>query len=231
MIKNITNFLIILSTLLLTSGCTAIYKSCLFGGCYGPFEIEIKTEHGEHIEDVIVVLAHITADSFEGSTHTYKEYAIGNTDEPIHFPRGYIYRNAGDSLSLHMGIYHPDYETLDLYASFLNKSGDINLGAKTIIHSQDLLDRSNKATTSALRKKGYSEVEINKKLEGKRVQMPGINPSYFAYLTTLGRNDLVEKYLPTRLKKVADYKGYTASKTASFEEEVRENIKKKAERL
>lgn len=214
------------------SGCTSLNKTCLFGGCYGPFELMLKTEKGEHVEDVIIDLAFLKGSSHGGGGRTYQEYAIVNTDEVIRLPRSYVYRSDSKQMMFYFSIYHPDYQAVDLYASFSTDDlGVVNLGTKIIMHSQDLHDRSNAKQVIQWRKEGLREAEINKKLEGKRVQMPGINPSYFAYLTTLGRNDLVEKYLPTRLKKVADYKCYTATEIADLEKRVRKNIKKKAERL
>lgn len=199
MLTKIIKHIIILLFLFLGTGCTPIYKTCLFGGCYGPLEIVIKTENGEHVEDIIVSLAHITADGFEGLTHTYKERVIGNTGEVIRFPRGYMYRSDTETLSLHFSVYHPDYHASELYVSVPNKSGMIDLGVRKIVRS----------TSSS----------------------PGISPNYFSYLISLKREDLVDKYLPERIKILAEYYGYTEGEIIELKARVRREIKEKASRL
>ena len=64
----ITKFVIILMLLAIGAACTPIYKTCLFGGCYGPFDIVIKTENGEIGDDIVVCLSLITPKG-EGRTH------------------------------------------------------------------------------------------------------------------------------------------------------------------
>lgn len=199
MLKNTIKRIIILTILVFGSACTPLYKTCLFGGCYGPLEIVIKTESGEHVEDIIVSISHITADHFEGTARTYSEQVIGNTDEVIRFPRGYMYNSDADMLSLNFQIYHPDYQASDLYVSIPNKSGVIDLGVKKIA--------SSKSAT------------------------PSVAPNYFSYLISLEREDLVEKYLPDKIKTLAAYKGYNENQAIEFEEKFRKKIRQKASQL
>jgi len=198
MIKKITVFLIMLSGLLTISGCASLNKTCLLGGCYGPFEIVLKAEHGEHVEDVIVRLAYTEATSHGGS-NIYKEYAIGNTGEAIHLPRGFFARNGVGTLD--GVIYHPDYFVI-FRPNISNQLDVINLGTVTIEHKQDIRNDSIKKQTMILRKKGLSEAEINNELDGRRVIAPdnGLSVKYFAIAVFLGREDIVEKYLPDLLR-------------------------------
>jgi len=194
----ITKFVLILALPLLGTACTPIYKTCMFGGCYGPFEIVLKAEHGEHVEDVIVELAYTEATSHGGS-NIYKEYAIGNTGETLKFSRGFFSHNGVGTLDGH--ISHPDYERI-FRPNITKQLGVIDLGTVVIESKQDRLSESIAAGIEYRRKKGISEAEINKKLDGRRVIKPGnrINYTYLAIAVSIGREDIVDKYLPDMLR-------------------------------
>jgi len=222
MIKKITVFLIMLSGLLTISGCASLNKSCLLGGCYGPFEIVLKAEHGEHVEDVIVRLAYTEATSHGGS-NIYKEYAIGNTGEAIHLPRGFFARNGVGTLD--GVVYHPDYQTV-FRPNISKQLGVTNLGTVIIKSNRDLHSDSIAIEAENMRKKGLSEAEINKKLKEKRTRSPGnrLNPKYFAILLDLNRKDVVKKYLPEYLKDYYEYKKFSKKQASAFEDKMMKNI-------
>ncbi len=200
----------------------SVYQFCWFPGCYGPFEITIKAENGEYVEDVIVTLSHTTAGAFENMTSTYKKRILANTDEVIRFPRGFVYLpNDKEYVYLDFGISHPDYQNRDSYAKGLEHWGTIELGDEFIGNKQDINDRSNAKYTKQLREEGMSEAEIDKKLEGKRVLTP-LDRSYvdyFARAVAIGRKDIVDKYLASFLEQEIAYKESIGKpETYSFDE-------------
>jgi hypothetical protein len=220
--KKLLSYLFIISVLLVNSGCTTVSKSCVFGGCYGPFEVILKAEKGERVEDVIVALSYTRATS-HGGDNVYRGYAIGNTGEPIMLPRGFFsHKGIG---TLEGTIYHPDYEVI--FAPNIKKTpGVINLGTIIIESKQDRRDHSIAKETESLRKKGWSEEKINIKLKDKREYSPGsrLNPLYFATLLNLGRQDLYDKYLPRYLKDYYEYKGFNVEQSAAFDKKMMKNI-------
>jgi hypothetical protein len=209
--QKLSNYAVFTMLMLFIGGCNSVGKTCLTGGCYGPFEVTIKTEKGEKVEDVIVLLAHATASGYsEGGTRTYSETAMGATNEKIVFPRGYVYRPDGSTLSMSISIMHPDYQSLSHYANFPNKQGVIELGEKFIRRQQDAMDASIAKDEDAWREVGLSEEEIELKFKDNRKFSTsgrlGASSRYFSHAVAIGRIDIVEKYLPLWLKDDIHYR-------------------------
>ena len=219
--KKLRYFLIALGLLI-----AWFYRPCYYDGCYGPFEIMIKAENGERVEDIFVRLSHITVGFMGKSTHTYKEIRLGNTNEVIRFPRGYVYDSDSEELIFHFGVQHPDYESRELYAMFPNQDGAIHLGEKIFFRKQDLHDRSIARDIDNYRNEGRSEEEIERKLEGKRIYWPNFAPTYFGRLLSMGRQDLVDKYLPHRLNEFNKLKLLNAREAAKLEDKIMKSIRK-----
>jgi len=205
-----------------------VYRPCYYDGCYGPFEIVIKAEKGERVEDLVIRLSHITAGSFEGSTHTYKETVVGNTDETIRFPRGYVYDSDNEELTLHYSLLHPDYSSRDLFAKFPNSQGVIDLGEKIAFSKQDLHDRSIAKKIGRYRDEGYSEEEVEEKLKGERLYNPVTRfvPDYYGRLLSMGRQDIVDKYLPRQLNDYYEHKNFSAAEAAKFKAKLMASIER-----
>jgi len=211
-----------------------VYKTCIFGGCYGPFKMVVKTTSGEHVEDIIVLLNYRTSGWIKGGgPEVYSQMFVANTDEEIIFPRGLVYwPKKGANLAMHFGFYHPDYQKDNPHVSYVTApnqpSGVIDLGVKLVI-SDDLLNkRSTKRIVNDMKKRGKTQAEIEAYVKKSSVDIPGVSPSYFSYLVKLGREDLVEKYLPEKLKKLASFKNYSKEETLALEKRVRERIQEDA---
>jgi len=210
--KQLWNYALLTVLMLLIGGCNTVGNTCLTGGCYGPFEMTIKTVGGEPVKDVIVRLVYITASTYsEGSAApSYHETVLSDTDKIIRFPRGFILRTDDKNISLNLSIIHPDYQSLDLYGSFPNKQGPIDLGEKFMIRAQDAMDASIAKSEADWRKAGLSEEEIEKKFAGKREFNPSYriaaSTRYFAYAVSIGRQDIIDKYLPQMLRDDIEYR-------------------------
>lgn len=206
-----------------------IYRPCYYDGCYGPFEIVIRSENGERVEDVIVNLTHITVGFMGKLTHTYKESVMGNTGEAIRFPRDFVHAGDSEKIRLSYAIRHPDYATYDdRWVIFPNKKGIIGLGEKVIFGRQDLHKRSISRQIEKYRDQGYSEEAIDKKLEDARSFSPAVRlaPDYFGRLLSMGRQDIVDKYLPGYLDDYNQYKYLSATEAVKFEAKVMKNIRR-----
>ena len=206
--QKLSNYALLTALMLFIGGCNTVGKTCITGGCYGPFEVTIKTKKGEKVEDVIVRLVHITP-SGEGTTSTYSETALRDTDEKILFPFGFVYRSDEADLSLHLSIIHPDYEAMTMYASFPNKQGVIDLGSKYIRHRQDGMNARIPREEAAWRKAGRSEADIEANFKGKRkfnaIYRIAGSTKYFAHAVALGQEDIIDKYLPQMLRDDIEY--------------------------
>jgi hypothetical protein len=208
--KQFSNKAVIAMLMLLISGCNSVGNTCVTGGCYGPFEVVIKTEKGEKVEDVIVILAYVTASGYsEGMESTYSETALSDTDKKILFPRGFVYRTDGPTLQMSLSIIHPDYKSLSHSAGFPDKQGVIDLGDKFMRRRQDAIDASIASSEANLRKAGFSEEEIESKFKGKRkhnaLMRMSLSTKYFAHAVTIGRGEIIDKYLPQWLEEYIEY--------------------------
>jgi len=216
-----------------------LLKTCMFGGCYGPFKMVVKTTSGEHVEDVILKLTHRSSGFIKGGgPPTYEKIMLVNTDEEIIFPRGYVYWADKDMpVALKLSVYHPDYQKASMdtyYVAAPNRTkGVLDLGDRMITSAQNMLDKSNAESITMWRNDGLSEKEINKKLEGKRVITPGYQlaagNAYFSIAVSISREDIVDKYLPEMLRGRIKEKNLDMS-YEEFNEKYREKIWKRAER-
>jgi hypothetical protein len=205
-----------------------VYWVCPFPGCYGPFEIVVKSEKGERVEDIIVSISQFETGIGGLLTPRYGATVLGNTDEILSFPRGYVYRDDSDELSLYFNVSHPDYQSLYLYTRGKKGLGTIRLETKTIVNNQDLRDRNNLEKVEIWRKEGLDEEEIEKRLEGKGIVTPvtRLSPAYFARLLNMGRQDVVDKYLSKYLNEYYNYKNLSSDEAAKFEAKFMKNIRK-----
>jgi len=236
--KILLKCLFIISVAVFSTACTTIKKSCLFGNCYGPFEIILKTTNNEHVEDVLITLSHGKSPFINrGITYTYKETLVVKTNEVITFPRGYVGCGGGDdceTVRLSGRIHHPDFVLSRVNFSFpADQEGVIDLGEMVMRSNQELRGISNKNKVAMWLKEGKSQQEIEERLKDKKVVTPAdrFNNSYFATAISIGREDIVDKYLPGILKDYYEYKGFNEKEAAEFEQKVRNNIRKEVDRL
>jgi hypothetical protein len=190
------HIVVLLLICLMTAGCMP------FSGRYGPFELMIKAENGERVEDVLVTLYRGTPNSFEGTTTVYHERSIGNTDEVIVFPRGLVNRADLKKFFMQVSIIHPYYGLNDSpHVSFpRDRKNKIQLGTKIIASKDSMREQSVLKITEGLLEQGLTNDQIRKQLRigGKRkwgaldIAIRG----YFTMVLELGRGDLIDKYLP-----------------------------------
>lgn len=205
-----------------------LYWICPFPGCYGPFEIVVMSEKGERVEDIIVSISQFETGMRGLLTPDYGAAVVGNTDEVLSFPRGYVYINDSDELSLYFNVRHPDYQSLYLYTRGKKGFGTIELESKTLVNNQDLRDRNNLEKVEIWRMEGLNEKEIEKRLKGKRIVTPltRLAPGYFARLLNMGRQDVVDKYLPKYLYDYYEYMNFNSDEAAEFEAKLMESIER-----
>ena len=216
------------------SGCTAVKQTCLFGGCYGPFELVLEAENGEKVEDVVVILSHVTAGAFEGWTSTYSQTKVANTGEVITFPRGYVYDSDGETLNIGVYIRHYAYQQKgsDLVRFENRPQGRISLGTQLLASKIDLEKKSFVRNIPRLREQGLTAVEI----EQKRVELvTNWNPlrnsfKYFVEVAAIDREDLVDKYLPDFIQHHLAIDKEDSRTAEQIEKEYRMEIKQRADR-
>lgn len=198
-----------LLTLLIT---LPLFTSCsldwLTGeGHYGPFEMVIKAKDGEHVDDIIVLLAKVVPAGMEGLGHTYNAIAVTSTDVPVTFPRGYVSRDKFETLSLDMEVLHPYYGLYKYNATFPRRTeGKIDLGEQFIVsrENRDWLRED-------LFKQGLSQEEVEKEvaqvaLSAEQLLRLAVR-DYFLYAHSIGRDDLIKKYFRLMVARVFVEKG------------------------
>jgi hypothetical protein len=205
-------------------------KACIYTGCYGPFEIVLKAENGERVEDVIVKLYRVTGGGAFGSAKvTYREWAVGNTGEVILLPRGYVGKSQSPNLKIGYSIIHPDYTaSRELpYVRFPNQQGVIDLGEKIIVKNKYIHD------LDAAREAGRSEEEISQMMVEQQYvpEEMRLLPGHFSILTHMGRKDIFDKYWPVSFEDYAKLKGLHGKEKDDDEKRRLKVIQKQSERL
>ena len=216
------------------SGCTAIKQTCLFGGCYGPFELVLEAENGEKVEDVVVNLAHITAGAFEGLTRTYYETKLVNTGEIVTFPRGYMYDSEEKLLSIGITVTHYAYQHKGSYLiDFPNRpQGRISLDTQLLTPKIDLEKKSFAKNIPLLQEKGLTSAEVEQKRADLITNWDPLRHSfnYFVEVAVIDREDIVDKYLPGFIQRhLAIDKGEQQT-AEEIEKEYRMEIKQRTDR-
>lgn len=215
---------VLLLICLITAGCMP------FSGRYGPFELMIKAENGERVEDVLVTLYRITPNSFEGTTAVYRETLIGNTDEVMVFPRGLVNREDVERIVMEVSLGHPFYQRIsDPYVSFPSDRKDkIHLGTKVLASDDSMGEKFILKVTPVLVARGLSNDQIIKKLgigkKGKWGDLDTAVRDYFPRALELGRGDLIDKYLPLMIKAYVQEDGGDIDPVL-LEEKLRRRIK------
>jgi len=218
---------VLLLICLMTAGCMP------FSGRYGPFELMIKAENGERVEDVLVTLYRITPNSFEGTTAVYRETLIGNTDEVMVFPRGFVNRADVERIVMKVSLGHPFYQRIsDSYVSFPSDRKDkIHLGTKVLSSNESREKNRNIVLRESQKRKGKSEEEIREYIYKSKIKkyhrLYGEVDTYFPKVVSLGRYDLVDKYLPLMIQEYIEEEGGSINSDL-LEKELRQKIEKKA---
>jgi len=212
------------------SGCSAIKETCLFGGCYGPFNVVLQTEDGKVAEDVIVTVAHIYG-SGHGWDHTYKQVKVANSGEMLTFPRGYVWESGQGRVPLEVYASHPSYFLAfeEQQAVFEDRpNGVVDLGVKRMLTHETINKQDYENGVPALRASGMSENEIqNKRKEGEVTPQKRLFFAYHYFIeaTRIGRPDLVDKYLPQLVRNYVDSNPKETKSATQVEQEYRKMFK------
>lgn len=210
-----------------------LLAGCALGrGEYGPFEVIVKTENGEHVEDVIVTLSMIGA-SGERLTSTYDQTIVASTDQVITFPRGYVTRAKAEAFTLDYSVLHPDYlvkENVPFWFSTDN-DGTIRFPQVTIESLRDVYARRLARETQRMKDEGMTEIEIDARIRREalvyreRYVLGYAEAGYLAKAARTGRKDLVEKYLRVIEERVIHEEKLDETQARALDEEFRGRIK------
>lgn len=192
-------------------------------GDYGPFTLVIESEDGKKVEDIIVNLSYIHTGGHSKSS-SYSQTQVVSTGEAITFPRGYVSSTNDSAIGMYVGISHLDYQQISLQMVDINtekKEQVIDLGIAKIKAKKNDVDETNKMWMD--RGFNYKQAERQRKIG----RLYTINSHYFVKALRIGRLDLIDKYMTSRLKDI--YDGDTNSLEAKkLEKELRYSMKKMA---
>ena len=200
-------------------------------GEYGPFTLIIESQDGKKVDDILVTLSLVSSGG-HGKYSTYSETQVVSSGEAIVFPRGYVSGTKGVGFGMNISIRHLDYQKtspdlIDVYTT--QQQQTIDLGKATIrfygISEARIAERVKQG--NVIKNKGRVTREVITKNEAiisiKRSKLYYISNNYFVTAMRIGREDLIEKYLPLKLSDIYG-KDIGMAEAKAFEKELRANV-------
>lgn len=212
-----------------------LLTGCAFGrGYYGPFEVVVKTENGEHVDDIIVTLAMIGPSGMEGLGSTYDHTVVASTDQVITFPRGYVSTVKQEKLTLEYSVRHPDYlvarpRTKLTFAT--SNDGTVRFPDIKLEKLRDYYRREQEWQTQNMRAQGLSDDQIAEKIKNSAIQyrerfsLEGAE-GYFSKAVNIRRLDLIDHYLPLLVGRVVAEEQLSQEKARELEQRYRDRVQR-----